>query len=169
MPQPPVLPQVSLARVERVGRVHGTSVVFVAGFFALVSAMAGDYLGAIIGLLVAGAGAVEYHGAALLREAEPRGVTWLVGSQFFLFVSIGSYCGLRLWHVELPPIPDELRPMLELNAAQAGLPVRDYLILVYRLGFWMVLILSVFYQGGLALYYFTRRDAVARALGEEEL
>ncbi|HUR60565.1 MAG TPA: hypothetical protein VM029_22785 [Opitutaceae bacterium] len=167
MLQPPVLPEEKLARVERVGRAHGTCVLFVAAFFALLSGVAGDYLGAIVGLLVAGAGAIESHGAALLREGEPRGVTWLVGSQFFLFVTIGSYCVLRLIHIELPPIPDELRPMLELNASQAGLSVQDYLMLVYRLGFWTLLILSVFYQGGMALYYFMRRDSVARALGEE--
>jgi hypothetical protein len=166
MPLPPVLPQEKLVRVERVGRTHGTCVLFVAAFFALLSGLAGDYLGAIVGLLVAGAGAVESHGAALLREGEPRGITWLVGSQFFLFVAIAGYCVVRL-HLGPPPIPDELRPMLETSAAQAGMAVQDYLGLVYRIGFWALMILSVFYQGGMALYYFTHRDGVARALGEE--
>ena len=167
MQQPPVLPEEHLARVERVGRTHGTSVLFVAAFFALLSGVAGDYLGAIVGLLVAGAGAIESHGAALLREGEPRGVTWLVGSQVFLFIAIEGYCAVNLIHFVLPPIPDELLPMLKLKAEQAGMSVQDFCVFAYRSFFSMVMVLSVFYQGGMVLYYFLRRDSVARALGEE--
>lgn len=167
MQQPPLLPEVTLARVYRLARVDGTGVLVVAGFFAFVSAGSGDYLGAMVGLLVAGAGALELHGAALLRQAEERGITWLVGSQFFLLLSILGYCGVRLLHLELPPVPDELRPVLETSAAQIGLGVEEYLERVYRLGLWTVALVSLLYQGGMMLYYLRHSDAVYRALNAE--
>lgn len=167
MQQPPLLPEEALVRVHRVARIDGMGILAVAAFFACVSAIAGDFLGAIAGLLVAGCGALELHGAGLLRQGEERSVTWLVGSQFFLLVSILAYCGVRLFSFEIPPIPADLRPMVEMSATKAGLTVDEYLKTVYRLGLWMVALLSLIYQGGMMLYYLRRRDAVYRALAEE--
>ena len=138
-----------------------------AGVFALLGAVNGDTLGAIVGLAVAGAGAIEYHGATMLGHRDPRGLRWLVASQVCLFAAIAVYCGIRLVHLELPPIPDELRPMLEANAAVAGISVEDFVAMAYRLTLKLVLALSVLYQGGLGLYYFTKRHAIAQALDAE--
>jgi hypothetical protein len=167
MQQPPLLPEETLARVYRLARFDGMGVLMIAGFFACIAAAAGDVLGAIVGLLVAGAGALELHGATLLRQGQERGITWLVGSQLFLLVSILAYCGARMLTLELPPIPDDLRPMIEASAAQAGLKVEEYLKLVYRLGLWIVASVSILYQGGMTLYYLRRRHAVSRALNAE--
>lgn len=167
MPQPPLLPEVKVARVEQLGRLHGTCVLYVAGLFALLSALTGDYLGAVTGLLVAGAGAIEHHGAALLREGEARGISWLVASQFFLFVAIAAYCAIQLYRFEPPPLPENLRPLIEVNAAQLRLTPEAFVALAYRAVFWLLLASSVVYQGGLALYYFSRRDAVARLFDHE--
>ena len=167
MQPPPLLPEKILARVERVGRLHGGCVLYVAGVFALLSATGGDTLGAIVGLAVAGAGAIEHHGAAMLGQRDARGVSWLVGSQVCLFAAIAVYCAVRLAHIELPPIPAELRPILEINAAQVGLTVEEFVPMIYRLMLKLVLGLSVLYQGGLGLYYFSKRHAIAQALGDE--
>lgn len=167
MQQPPLLPEEALVRVYRVARIDGTGILAVAAFFACVSAISGDFLGAIAGLLVAGCGALELHGAGLLRQGEERSVTWLVGSQFFLLISILGYCGVRLLSLEIPPIPEDLRPMVEMSAAQAGMTVEEYLHAVYRLGLWLVALLSLIYQGGMMLYYLRRRDGVYRALAKE--
>ena len=167
MQPPPQLPEKILARVERVGRLHGGCVLYVAGIFALLGATSGDTLGAIVGLAVAGAGAIEHHGATMLGRGEPRGVRWLVGSQACLFAAIAVYCTVRLEHFELPPIPAELRPMLELNAEQAGVSVDEFVAMAYGLMLKLVLVLSAFYQGGLGLYYYTKRHAIAQALGDE--
>ena len=95
MKAPPLLPEETLIRVLRVARLDGLSVLVISGVFALVSALAGDGLGAVVGLLVAGAGAVELHGATLLEHGEPRGIDWLTGSQGFLLATIALYCALR--------------------------------------------------------------------------
>jgi len=164
MKAPPVLPEFVLIRVRRVGSIHGYSVLFVAGMFALLSAMAGDFFGAIVGLLVAGAGAIEHHGASLLGAGDSRGTVWLVSSQSVLFVTIAGYCFIRLRHVEIPAIPDEIRPMLEMNAEQAGMTLSQYLSFMYQFFFRLLLGLSILYQGGLGLYYFSKRHAIRRAL-----
>jgi len=55
MKAPPLLPEETLLRVLRVARLDGLSVLVIAGVFALISALAGDGVGAVVGLLVAGA------------------------------------------------------------------------------------------------------------------
>jgi len=150
--------------VYRVARLDGMSVLFVAGLFAVLAALAGDFVGAIVGLLVAGAGALELHGAALLKQGETRGVNWLVGSQLSLLVTILVYCVVRWFHFELPPIPADMKPLLQNAADQLDVPVETYLRLLYHIVLWAVALVSIIYQGGMALYYLRRRGAIIRAL-----
>jgi hypothetical protein len=167
--QPPLLPQETLRRVLRIAHFDGMSVLVIAGVFGLLSAWAGDYLGAVIGLLVAGAGAIELHGETLLRGWSPRGMNWLIGSQLFLMVAMLGYCALRLTHVVLPPIPPQLETMIETTAEQLGLTKDEYMLFVYRLGFQVIAGLTVLYQGGMAFYYLRRRAVVAQALAEVDI
>src|SRR3954468_14773234 len=67
MQQPPLLPIETLTRVHRVARFDGLSVVLIASIGAIFAAIGKDQTGAFIGLLVAGAGAMELHGASMLR------------------------------------------------------------------------------------------------------
>jgi hypothetical protein len=94
--QPPLLPEETLIRVYRLARRDGLSVLMIAGAFALLTAAMGDRTGTAIGLLVSAAGAVELHGAHLLREGETRAMRWLIASQFYLMAVILAYCALRL-------------------------------------------------------------------------
>ena len=56
--KPPLLPSETFRRVLRVARFDGLSVLGVSGAFALISAASQDVSGAMIGLLVAAAGAI---------------------------------------------------------------------------------------------------------------
>src|SRR5262249_17978142 len=100
---PPLLPQETLLRVLRVARFDGTGALILGGTFALMMASEHDFPFAAIGLLAAGAGAIELHGAALLKQGESRGMSWLVASQPYLLLVILAYCALRLWFVQIPP------------------------------------------------------------------
>jgi hypothetical protein len=166
MQQPPLLPFETYRRVVRLGRMDGLSILLVAGAFALLQAVAGDVPGAIVGLLVAGAGAIELHGVGLLEEGEPRGMDWLISSQLFLLGALLGYCALRLTHVEIPPVPDALAPMIDTSAARLDMSREEYLRFIQRLGLQIVAAVSLFYQGGMAIYYFRRRETVRRALFE---
>ena len=65
---PPLLPEETLARVLHIARLDGWSVLGVAGLFALLAASIGDLRGAVVGVIIAGAGAGGLHGVALLRH-----------------------------------------------------------------------------------------------------
>lgn len=168
MRPPPFLPEETLARVIRLAKVDGTGVVLIAGGFALLSAAAGDAPGAVVGLLVAGAGALELHSVALLRQGRVRGMAGLVGSQLFLLGSILGYCAVRLAHLEPPPIPEKFGVLIDASAQQMGMSRDDYLRWVQKLALQAVAVVSIFYQGAMALYYHRRRGAVARALAGAE-
>lgn len=167
MPQPPLLPLETLARVLRLARIDGMGVVVFAGLYALLAAASGDTTGAVIGLLGAGAGALELHGAGLLRHGESRGMSWLIASQPFLLAVIFAYCLYRWTHFVIPPLPDELRPMITLSAQQWGMSLEEYFQFVNRLTSLLLAIVSTVYQGGMTVYYLRRRHAVARALRGE--
>ena len=168
--QPPLLPAETLERVMRRARLDGTGVLALASAFALASAVVGDVFGAGIGLLVAGAGAVELHGAGLLRGGEIRGVRWLVGSQVYLLVVMLGYVGFRLVSYDATLInyavtTDTRRDLIEMgydDAAIARLVEKMYYITYVAVG-----VVTLVYQGGLAIYYHRRRAALATALAAE--
>lgn len=166
MQQPPLLPFEAYRRVLRLGKMDGLSVLLVAGAFALLQALGGDIPGAIVGLLIAGAGAVELHGVGLLEEAEARGMDWLIASQVFMLVSLLTYCAVRLAHIEIPPVPDALAPVIDASAARLDISREEYLRFIQRLGLQIVAVVSLLYQGGMAIYYLRRRQTVRRALQE---
>ena len=164
MQPPPFLPEETFARVCRVARFDGLSVLLVAGFFALLSAVAGEAVGALIGLLAAGAGAIELHGRTLLHHGERRGMSWLVGSQLFLLVVLLGYCALQLLRARLPALPAEADALLQADADQLGMTKSEFLLLFNRMLYGGFAIVTLVYQGGMALYYLRRRAAVDRVL-----
>jgi hypothetical protein len=166
---PPLLPAEVLRRVLWIAQLGGTVVLAVSGLLAVLFAGAGDYLGAAIGVIIAGAGVFELHGASLLRAGWPNGINWLVGSQLYLLVTILSYCALRLSHQEIPELPPEAMTMIELSAQQLGLTAQAYMTMLYRFSFFLVAGLTLLYQGGMAFYYHRRRTAVMTALLEQGL
>ena len=166
MKAPPLLPEETLLRVLRIARLDGTSVLVIAGVFALISALAGDGLGAVVGLLVAGAGAVELHGATLIEHGESRGLDWLVGSQVFLLATVVGYCALRLYHPAMEPLQAAMTDEMKSSLETAGWTADAFVQFVYRTTYVAVAIVTFVYQGGMALYYVRRREAVTRALAE---
>lgn len=167
MKAPPLLPEETLHRVLRVARLDGISVLVIAGVFALISALASDAVGAVVGLLVAGAGAVELHGATLLEHSEPRGMKWLVSSQLFLLATVIGYCALRLLHPAIEPLRAAVTDDMKTQLEAAGWTQDEFLRVIYNTTYFAVAVVTTFYQGGMALYYFRRREAVARALVAE--
>jgi hypothetical protein len=167
MQQPPLLPQETLARVLRLARFDGMGAMVLGAGFALVAAAARDFPFAAIGLLASGAGAVELHGAALLREGEPRGMRWLLSSQPFLLLVILSYCALRLWLIDIPPVPEAFQSVFAASAQQWGMSVEDYQRALNHITALAVAVAAVGFQGGMTLFYLRRREPVYRALAAD--
>jgi hypothetical protein len=165
MKAPPLLPEETLRRLLRVARFDGLCVLALPGLFALLSAGVGDTFGALVGLLVAAAGAVELHGADLLRAGEPRGQGWLIISQLYLMAVIVGFCAWQLTHVDLTLWRMAVTPEVRASLVQLGMTEDEFLAATYRIGYRLIAFITIVYQGALAFYYLRRRDAVYRALG----
>lgn len=162
--QPPLLPLESLIRVLRLARTDGLWALMVATFFALTSAAVGDLTGAAAWLLVAGAGAIELHGATLLREAELRGMNWLLASQFLLLFVVLAYCALRLAHYDPTAMRAAMTAETKASLVQAGYEPEEFLRTVYISTYSVMAGVAFIYKGCLARYFLRRREAVAAAL-----
>ncbi|MBL9201836.1 MAG: hypothetical protein JNL39_15100, partial [Opitutaceae bacterium] len=161
--RPPLLPAEVLARVVRVARFDGLSVLVLAGTFALLKAIDQQAAFAVIGLAAAGAGALELHGVNQLGHADTRGVRWLLASQPILLAAVLAYCALRLKSPDVPPIPEALRSLVAFSAGQLGLSVEAYLRFVQQITISVLAIVSAAVQGGMFLYYWRRRSAIQQA------
>lgn len=168
MKTPPLLPEETLHRVLRVANLDGMSVLAIAGILALASAAGGDYMGAAIGLLVAAAGAIELHGAGLVRAGETRGMKWVVASQPYLLVVLLGYCVLRLTNFDLSMLQAAMTDEMRETIRQAGYRVDQFLRMVYNLTYGTLAFATLLYQGGMTIYYWRRRGAVETALEGEE-
>jgi hypothetical protein len=160
----PPLPSEVLHRVLRVAKFDGMSVLGVAGAFALVSAASRDISGAVVGLLVAAAGAIELHGVGLLRNGLPVGMRWLVSSQLYLMAVILIYAGMRISNPDIGAIRPIVTSDLENQIKAAGMTVDDFLLEFLRLFYLVVGAATVLYQGGMTIYYARRRMAVEVAV-----
>jgi hypothetical protein len=162
-------------RVLRVARFDGLSILWVAGSLALLTAASGNVQGAVFGCLVAGAGAMELHGVGLLRHGRLDGVSWLIRSQLFLLALMFGYCALRLTHFELEPLRMAFHEMLRFPLMKQGWDLQQsmgmteekFLRQAYTRGYVVLALASLVYQGGMAIYYARRRNAVADALAVE--
>jgi hypothetical protein len=167
MKAPPLLPEETLHRVLRVANFNGLSVLALSGMLALAVASTGNYNGAAFALLVAASGAMELHGAGLLRAGEVRGSRWLIASQPYLLVIMVGYCVIRLLSYD----PELLRAAMtgELRAAlaQAGYEEERFLRLVYLTTYAVLAIGTLIYQGFMTAYYVRRRPAVTAALAAD--
>jgi hypothetical protein len=167
--KPPLLPTEVLRRVLRVARFDGISLLGFAGGFALISAYSRDVSGALIGLLVAAAGAIELHGVGLIRSGR-NGMRWLISSQFYLMSVMLAYSGYRLLRPDiawlLPYMNGDAAEPIKEAAQQAGVTVEQMLVASVQLIYFCIAAATVLYQGGMIVYYAKRRIAVKAALEE---
>ena len=168
--QPPLLSDEALMRVYRLARRDGMSVLIIASIFSLFAAMMGDMGGAMIGLTVAGAGALELQGCHLLREGEPRGVRWLITSQLALMSVILIYCLLRLLNFQPELVEQAITPQMREVFTEAGYTtemIKKLIEKIYYLTYSLVGIITIIYQSMMARHYYLRREAITQACTEE--
>jgi hypothetical protein len=166
--KPPLLPAETLRRVLRVARMNGASVLAISGVFALVSAGARDLSGAVVGLMVAASGAVELHGAALLRNGRENGMRWLVSSQVLLAAVVLAYVAIRIRDPDISAMREVLTDEQRSVIRQTGMSEDAFLVATYRFGYWAVAGATLAYQGAMTLYYARRQAPVAAALRDGE-
>jgi hypothetical protein len=91
-----------------------------------------------------------------------------VTSQLFLLIVVLIYCQYALTHINLPfwrvflaPAATEIR--------ERGETVDSMARQMNTLSFMLVAIMTVVYQGGMAVYYVRRRRAVVQAIATEHV
>lgn len=164
MQTPPLLPTAKLRRALGIAKADGWSVVIVAGLSAVISLLDGSFGFAATAALVVLAGFAELHGRRLLLAERRSGTAWLVGAQLALLAIILVYVRYRLQHFDADEIwrrlPGFAQEQLREQFAASGLdPDTDRVTLLNLMNqavCWGLAIVTLLYQGGLALYYLRR-------------
>jgi hypothetical protein len=166
--KPPPLPSEIFERVLRLASFDGRIVMIVAGTLAILHAASYQATGAIVGCLVAGAGALELHGAGLLRAGEVRGVDWLVRSQLLLLATMLIFAATQLISPNLSQLEKvEFTPEMLQALDEMKLTKEQFARLTNTLVYVTVGVVTLIYQGAMIFYYQRRRRAISAALNEQ--
>ena len=164
VPFPELTPsQKTLNRVLAISRFNGWSVAIFGGLGLVLALGTADWVGSLVSLVVVAAGWLELRGHAQLQRCEPAGMKTLVQSQLLLLALLLTYCASRVGNLEATQLSPDLEAVLKQGALKQGnfFPaIRGILIAFYvTLG-----LTAVVYQGGLALYYWSKTPKVREAL-----
>lgn len=164
---PPPLPGPVTRRVLALSRINGWGVAGFALLSALVALVRNDIVTVGWCMLAATSGQMELHGGGRLRTGHPGGIGWMIAAQFWLLGTILFYAWLRWSEFEAAAFWDSL-PVLaqnevdrQLAAAGIGEDERPAFLAYLNAAICLSLLLtSLVYQGGLALYYAFKLRAV---------
>lgn len=156
-----------LQRILFVSAVDGWSIAVLAVLGSLASLLLGDLVGVCIGCLVLAAGMMELRGRARLKRRDASGMKLLIRAQFFLLSVILVYCVSRLGSFDAETAMGNLTPDMDASLRELGLTraqVLAYTRMMFYVVYSVVAVVSLLFQGGLALYYRRRVGAVSEAL-----
>ncbi|HEX8371668.1 MAG TPA: hypothetical protein VF585_02730 [Chthoniobacterales bacterium] len=114
-----------------------------------------DFTGGMVGVALLTLGGIELHGRTLLRLGLPRATGWLVASQLGLLAAILAYCWGNIEHPRELPLDQVSPQLLELLQTSPGFEggLEETLQPLMRVAFSLFMLISIFYQGGMAMYY----------------
>jgi hypothetical protein len=159
-------PEDTLRRVLKVSRINGWSVAAAAGLSGLVALALGDLVGVGVSLLVTLGGVLEVRGHRQLRRRDADGMGSLVRAQWVVLGAIWAYAVSRLASFDETIAREMATPDMQTLLNEMGLTLNDLMPLVRRVFYVLygsVMAVTLFYQGGLALYYRRRTAAVIQA------
>ena len=168
----------TLKRVLTISRFNGWSVIVIAALGTLITLAMGDLSGMGVGILIAAGGWMEVRGHKLLKRRNPDGMKTLVRSQLFLLAVILVYCASRLGSFDSGYLKDQVLPQLrewfsllgfniDEILKQSGLTIDEVLRwarAAFFAGYGIFALLTLIYQGGMALYYRSKTASVTEAL-----
>jgi hypothetical protein len=157
----------SLRRVLFVSALDGWSVAFVAGFSTLLSLLFSGWIGVVIGALITAGGIIELRGRNRLMRGDAGGMSALVCAQLIILGTFWIYSAGNLLAYDEAAIMAQITPDIREAMSQLGVTVADLQAMMKPVffGFYLVIMLvTLLFQGGLALYYHSRRAKVAAAL-----
>ena len=156
-----------LKRVFFISAMDGWSVVVLAVLGSLASLLLGDLSGVFIGFLVLAAGIMELRGRRRLRRRDASGMQLMIRAQIFLLGVILVYCVARLGSFDAETAMGNLTPDMDASLRELGMTraqVLAYTRTMFYAVYSVVAVVSLLFQGGLALYYRRCTGAVGEAL-----
>jgi hypothetical protein len=162
----------SLRRVLLVSAIDGWSLTVFAGLCTLISLLFGEWVGVYIGGIVTGAGIMELRGRARLLAGNLGGLSGLILAQVLILATVGLYAFRNLLAFDQAAImanfTPEMREYLELTGIAVS--TMESLLQPVYYGLYLTIIgVTLLFQGGLALYYFSRRAKITTALAARQL
>ena len=162
-------PEQRLQRVLRVARVDAVSLLVVAAPAAAVSVCAREWGEAAAGAGIALCGVLEWAGRNLLQRRRAAGLGWMATAQLGCLLFI-LFLAWDLAHREqadriVALLPSFTREQLDVLFPDAE-SLRALLVGVQRLTAALLALVSILYQGGLALYYLRTRPAALAVFAE---
>ena len=149
-----------IQRALTISRINGWSIVGFAILCSLVVLLLGDLFGFAIGLAVTVSGLMELRGNRYLSSSNPRAIAWLCSSQIYLIAVLWAYAGYQLLRFDsddpwalFPPEFKDL--MLAINPDEYL--VEALIRITYPATYFSLILAVLIYQGGLCLYYFSRK------------
>jgi hypothetical protein len=170
--KPPLTLEAQLQRVLRIAKFDGTCLVVIAGLGGVLSLAFGDYVGVTVCVLIAIAGRMELVGRRQLVQGDADGMRRLMRCQLIVLNVILIYC-LRViltfdLETSLGTLMQYSQQLNELGldvGAMVSL-IRSELPLVVYTSYGLFALITIFFQGGLWLYYRRRTGVVKQALAE---
>lgn len=157
----------NLRRVLLISAIDGWSIALFAGLCTLIALLFASWISVIIGALITAAGVIELRGRGRLVRGDPTGMSGLVGAQLIILGTIWLYSLVNLITYNEAAIVAKITPELRNALSQSGFEVEDLLPMLKPafFGFYLVVMgVTLLFQGGLALYYHSRRPRVVAAL-----
>jgi hypothetical protein len=143
-----------------ISRLNGWSVAGFAGLCGLLVLVLGDVFGFMIGLAVAASGMMELQGNRLLRRRETSAFIWLAGSQVYLMVVLWAYASFNIMSFDKEDPWARFSPSIKefILSINPDVYLVETMLKVSYFATYIALIVAVLiYQGGLCLYYFSRK------------
>ena len=150
----------------------GWSIALFAGLCTVISLFGFEWVGIFIGAIVTACGVFELRGRRQIINGDADGMKWLVRAQLIILATIVLYASENLLAYNEASLIAEITPEIRNAMSQAGISISDlhvYMKPVYYGLYLTVIGLTILFQGGLALYYQSRRAKVSAALAERLL
>jgi hypothetical protein len=169
-------PEPTLRRVLALSLMDGWCMSLFSGFCTLLSLLMAEWSGAVVGAVVLSCGLTTLRNRRRLVQGVASGITWLLRAQLMVILVVFLFVLKNLLAFDPAAMHQKLVSLesssaiggLLVNLLSAfGLSVSDFLpfLTPVYFGFYLLVMSgTLVFQGGLALFYLTRRAQVTEEL-----
>jgi len=164
---PDSLPEPTLRRVLALSLMDGWCMTLFSGFCTSVSLWMGEWSGAAVGAIVMSSGITTLRSRKRLIGGDAGGMVWLLWAQLVVLTIVFLYVMGNLLAYDTAALMAHLTPEMRNLLDQYGVSLADLESLMKPIYFSIYLLVmagTLLFQGGLALFYKTRRGQVAAEL-----